>query len=160
MILGLLNINYDCEESKLQELYDNKFNELKKQYPEYTEELYIDDIRGTLMRCPLHAHRPSIQILITRWLNLLTEKEVKSSQELSLNEMGLIAAYEGELISRDNPIYQDWLSYRTPARRTAFISLEKTKRLIERIEKIIPYLSEAAQKAANDELTILNKNSQ
>lgn len=92
--------------------------------------------------------------LMEEWLKGLSKK--KKNTELSLAEKALIAIYEGTYITRDQgKIYQHYRNYRIKSDRIGNDGDIKTKHKIERIEKIIPYLSKPAQKQAADEVSIL-----
>jgi len=77
-------------------------------------------------------------------------------EELTLQEKALIAVFENEIITRDQGGLYNWYTYYSiRANRIGTGTEKKTQNKITRFEKIIPYLSGPAQKAAVDELNTL-----
>jgi len=104
------------------------------------------------------------RFLYLNWLRTFVKGSIRESEkELSLQEKALISFYEGDIITRDKgKLYQHYSHYSTTSTRIGTesdkygnFSLTRTLNKIKRIEKIIPHLSESAQKTAIDEVKTL-----
>ncbi len=78
---------------------------------------------------------------------------------LTNSQLAVIAAYEVNLVQRGNKLYKVWLKYRTRSRRIetedSRISPKQISNRIELFESILVYLSDKAQKIANEEISLL-----
>lgn len=85
------------------------------------------------------------------------ETELDTKEILSLQELALIAAYEGKIIMREEGKINQYFNYYSKRKNRIGIetSRKKTSNKIERIEKIIPHLSKSAQRTAIDEVNTL-----
>lgn len=103
-------------------------------------------------------------------IQYLINSEKPERSDLSITDLALIAVYERRNVTRQNAdeylkgtghksgekFYQEFCKYSKTKRRIGIETSRKTtENKIERIEKIIPHLSERAQKVANDEVMVL-----
>jgi hypothetical protein len=145
----------DCSEDAareiFKEIYDAEFNDLRKQHPNYTEDLYIESKRYQMRFREFVVSR---QIKKTWYLKFLDqqEKRISRKREFSWQELGLLAYYNGEVIRKGEDAYNWFIHYCDEDNRRHNFTKEMAKNQIKRIEKLLPKIKKSELERVNYEL--------
>jgi len=156
------DIPEDCSEATareiFQEIYDAGFDEIKRQHPNYTEDLYIENLRYRVTRLPLSTHIISNQIKLTWYLKFLDDQK-KLKREFSNNELGLLAYYNHKTIAKNAGGAYNWfLHYHDNDNRLYNFTIKQAENQIKRIKKILPSIETSKKQRAIDEIQIIRSN--
>lgn len=157
------NISESDFNAQFKLICDQKFDEYKNQFINY--EISDAEIKNPFVDHWIQIYTAYDSILLPLSERSKLKMAIKflehwgKPEGLSLRDKGLILSYEKEHVKADGSRLYHWFNhYSDPSNRRGFSKKLMTNKQIERIKKIIPYLTEKAQILANDDLKILEAN--